>query len=749
MPIDTVVTPPASGSTYPISKHKPQVWLGHRVKGGGARGRIPGAARCDSWAVHGCGRVQPDAPAAARGCVSMLGDGEDLLQQAVDAMARLGKQAEGAGRRRREQQQQPGSETWASAALRNGDMCVRGGAQGGGCGRRRRRRADVAGVSCLTANALGIVNAAIAKQMPSRVRSRKPAPCRPCPAAVAAPCAGQQRSDVSRIMAHAALQLAARSRHDHAPRPSSSDRRSVAASRSVKSSPKLHLCAPGTHEPLLHFALLRSQARGGHSPSSGVSVTLKAPQASSRGAFTLERRFRHPRGSAAKLEGGIHPRAAFPSPSRLRSQARGGHSPSSGVSVTLEAPQPSSRGAFTLELGKLELAIQARSVWSKRLVQARKLCPTSTFNLTRFEVQFKFLEIEPCQSVDLCTAHGALTGSQRRARAACRRPASTAPTDSTAVCPRSRCMQAPCSADPRRALELSPRRRHGPPGKSAAVVIHRSAVQMSRPRVPFSPLPCPLSSPTRACRPRLRRADAAHGANTAATSRCRRDSSPSCPNLPLPSPLKLRAIPFLSSASSALAPAKLTPPGAQPCPTDAHRAIPLLPPPPQPPAFPPPPAHVHSSLHSSSGRTEGTNSFPVPRWCSPTLPRALRPRRRRSTLAGASRAATAVADRDSGHPRPRDLAQTNHGEPLSISPTSPARSRRRLAGVTTPANSRTRLCLQPLSRGLHSGLADGVYELVLAAEEIAQESEVNLVHVDPSPEQECRFEPEGKPRSIT
>nr|CAB3474686.1 unnamed protein product [Digitaria exilis] len=48
-----------------------------------------------------------------------------------------------------------------------------------------------------------------------------------------------------------------------------------------------------------------------------------------------------------------------------------------------------------------------------------------------------------------------------------------------------------------------------------------------------------------------------------------------------------------------------------------------------------------------------------------------------------------------------------------------------------------------------SGLADGVYELVPAAEEIAQESEVNVVHVDPSPEQEYRFEPEGKPRSIT
>nr|CAB3457799.1 unnamed protein product [Digitaria exilis] len=45
--------------------------------------------------------------------------------------------------------------------------------------------------------------------------------------------------------------------------------------------------------------------------------------------------------------------------------------------------------------------------------------------------------------------------------------------------------------------------------------------------------------------------------------------------------------------------------------------------------------------------------------------------------------------------------------------------------------------------------SDAVYELVPAAEEIAQESEVNVVHVDPSPEQEYRFEPEGKPRSIT
>nr|CAB3463253.1 unnamed protein product [Digitaria exilis] len=70
----------------------------------------------------------------------------------------------------------------------------------------------------------------------------------------------------------------------------------------------------------------------------------------------------------------------------------------------------------------------------------------------------------------------------------------------------------------------------------------------------------------------------------------------------------------------------------------------------------------------------------------------------------------------------------------SIPSTSQGRNRRRLAGARTPANS---------------GLADGVYELVPAAEEIAQESEVNVVHVDPSPEQEYRFEPEGKPRSIT
>ena len=50
---------------------------------------------------------------------------------------------------------------------------------------------------------------------------------------------------------------------------------------------------------------------------------------------------------------------------------------------------------------------------------------------------------------------------------------------------------------------------------------------------------------------------------------------------------------------------------------------------------------------------------------------------------------------------------------------------------------------------IDANLADGVYELVPAAEEIAQESEVNVVHVDPNPAQEYHFEQEGKHRSIT
>nr|CAB3504350.1 unnamed protein product [Digitaria exilis] len=144
-------------------------------------------------------------------------------------------------------------------------------------------------------------------------------------------------------------------------------------------------------------------------------------------------------------------------------------------------------------------------------------------------------------------------------------------------------------------------------------------------------------------------------------------------------------------------------------------------------------AHAHSSLRSTSGRTEGTISFLVPRWCSPTASPSLSD----PDVA----AATAVVDLVPGHPRPRDLAQTNHGEPLSISPHFP--------GPVSPPFGRRHGCVFNLFPGGCAKNVGTFYDLVPAAEEIAQESEVNVVHVDPSPEQEYRFEPEGKPRSIT
>nr|CAB3502399.1 unnamed protein product [Digitaria exilis] len=105
---------------------------------------------------------------------------------------------------------------------------------------------------------------------------------------------------------------------------------------------------------------LRSQARA--LTLERRSVTLEAPQPSSS---TYPRAtFRHPRGFAAKLEGGTHPRVAFP---------------------TIRGSASSS----------LRSSSKRRSAWSKCLVQARKLCPTPqtpTFNFTRFEVQFEFLE---------------------------------------------------------------------------------------------------------------------------------------------------------------------------------------------------------------------------------------------------------------------------------------------------------------------------------------------------------------------
>nr|CAB3502547.1 unnamed protein product [Digitaria exilis] len=485
-------------------------------------------------------------------------------------------------------------------------------------------------------------------------------------------------------------------------------------------------------------------SRGIH-PRAVISVTLEAPQPSSRG---------------------IHPRAVIsvtleaPQPS-----SRGIH-PRAVISVTLEAPQPSSRGihpraAFPSRsrLGRLELAIQARSAWSKRLAQARKLCPTSqtpTFNLTRFEVQFNFFwNLSHANQLTLAP----LTARSRVASAAPARAALAAgnrlPSD-MAGCPRSRCTPL-TSADSPLAVASPPRTAGFCP-------------RLLRPRVLL--FPRPVSSRLAHARlppaARLRaRVDAAHGANTAATSPCRRGSSPSClslhpelpehPSTPLSRLLKPSTVPLpstpekhspelaeappsslLCTALPAAPPAKPRLAIASPTSTATPRPTPDPLPPPEPPASPPPPAHVHSSLRSISGRTEGTISFLVPCWCSPTTS----PSFSDPNVA----AATAVVDLVPGHPRPQDLAQTNHGEPLSISPHFP--------GPVSP----------PFGRRNHAGeLEDLVVSstsfqgaerkmqglLVPAAEEIAQESEVNVVHVDPSPEQEYRFEPEGKPRSIT
>nr|CAB3489478.1 unnamed protein product [Digitaria exilis] len=368
-------------------------------------------------------------------------------------------------------------------------------------------------------------------------------------------------------------------------------------------------------------------------------------------------------------------------------------------------------------------------------------------------------------AIDLCpltarsrVAHAAL------ARARARRRQLLSPD--TAVCPRTRCTRLASSRGLRGTVALtlaSPsRRRRGPPDFAIAAVVHRSNARLLRPRVPLFPSPrCLLASPTRACRTALAcaRVDAGKGRQRPRQSRCRRDSSLSCPNLhpvlpehpyaPLSLLLKPPTVPlsstpekpspeFAEAPPSSLSWAALsTAPLAKP---RISRASPSSTATPRP--IPEPSPELTELSAAARARAQPTPLRLRPNRGHQQLPRAalvlndlfpdlLRPRRRR-------RAATAVADLDSDHPRPRDLAQTNHGEPLSISPYFPGPD-------PPPFGRRTKECLQPLSRGPSAKF----YELVPAAEEIAQESEVNVVHVDPSPEQEYRFEPEGKPRSIT
>ncbi|RLN18227.1 21 kDa protein-like [Panicum miliaceum] len=133
-------------------------WAALTVTLGGAR------------AAAAAGRLAPAGAEAARDCVSMLGDAEDLLRQAAEAMAPLGGQSNKGGRAATSRDvrfQVDSVQAWASAALTDDGMCVEGfrAEAAGGGGVREAVRGHVARVAHLTANALGIVNA-MAKQMP-------------------------------------------------------------------------------------------------------------------------------------------------------------------------------------------------------------------------------------------------------------------------------------------------------------------------------------------------------------------------------------------------------------------------------------------------------------------------------------------------------------------------------------------------------------------------------------------------------
>ncbi|KAF8783605.1 hypothetical protein HU200_000458 [Digitaria exilis] len=458
-----------------------------------------------------------------------------------------------------------------------------------------------------------------------------------------------------------------------------------------------------------------AKLEGGIHPRAVISVTLEAPQPSSRGAFTLERRFRHARGSAAKLEGGIHPRAV--------------------ISVTLEAPQPSSRGAFILE----------RRFRHPR-GSAAKLeghSPSSGVSVT--------LEARKARACDPSSKRMVEAAAPARAALAA---GNRLPPD-MAGCPRSRCTPL-ASADSALAVASPPRtagfcrRRRCPPVQSATfasrVLLFPRPVssRLAHARLPPAVLACAALTPrTAPTRPRQ------------AAVAARRHRAAPHPSTPLSLLLKPSTVPLPQHAG------KTSPELAEPPPSllswAALAVASPLPYPPLPLTEPFPTrfphqsrwrsspeltelsaaaAHVHSPLYSSSSRTEGTISFLVPRWCSPTASPSL------SDLDAAGRRSPEQAE-----PPPPSL--TLKRITVSPSPFSP-----HFPGPVSP----------PFGRRNHTGeLEDLVVSstsfqgaerkmqglLVPAAEEIAQESEVNVVHVDPSPEQEYRFEPEGKPRSLT
>nr|CAB3453327.1 unnamed protein product [Digitaria exilis] len=381
-----------------------------------------------------------------------------------------------------------------------------------------------------------------------------------------------------------------------------------------------------------------------------------------------------------------------------------------------------------------------------------------------------------------------------------------------AGCPRSRCTPLARSHGRRRTVALTPRspsrRRRGPPG---------FARDFCAPRAPF-----PRPVPSRLAHARLPPAVLACAALTPRKAPTARDK-------PLP-PCLLAVLPQPPSSPQTVPPSlprrNRSPEFAEPPPSSLTRPAFSLPHHPLPLSDHTPTRFRHHSRRRSSPEKLELSLAPLLlrlnrghqqlRRAALVLidpfPDLLRPRRRRSPLAGVaepppSSPSTFPAIPARHSPRPETPARrrrTNADElgdlpahhnnsssapiPLERCTTTleqgcPWRSRlSELEGNVHPRSGDFRhVRAQPSSRGTstleqvisvtlepsqarggrspgvfrlvegadYSSLADGVYELVPAAEEIAQESEVNMVHVDPSPEQEYRFEPEGKPRSIT
>nr|CAB3459099.1 unnamed protein product [Digitaria exilis] len=330
-----------------------------------------------------------------------------------------------------------------------------------------------------------------------------------------------------------------------------------------------------------------------------------------------------------------------------------------------------------------------------------------------------------------------------------RRPSSPASTSDTAGCPPSPRMRL-ASADPALATASPPRtagpcrRRRCPPVQTATF----ASPACSFPRSVASRLAHARLPPAARLRARV---DTARGANPAATwlsVPALLSSLPSILSLPSRSYISSQQFPSLKAPEKPRRTrSRAQPSSLLPRPNQGSLELPQPPlllteqSPHQIPHQSPrrsSPEFTETSAAARARAQPGTISFLVSRWCSPTLS---------PSFSDPDVAGSRSPELPSRH---RHLAQTSRGEPLFTfpyfpGPVSPPFGRRNHAGEPW-----TEVYLQPLSRGPSAKVQGPVlYELVPAAEEVTQESEVNVVHVDPSPEQEYRFEPEGKPRSIT